>query len=165
MLETVARARRAQMRLRTELGRQPTLDELAEQLDLDRPHAHLVRRLLASKTGSLDATAGSGEEADSSLAGLISDEASPQPDEVVFDQMELQALGRVLKTVSQREARILALRFGLNNAPPMTLREVGSRMDLSRERVRQIEKKAMRKIEEQLRAAGYDGVTNHTDYR
>jgi RNA polymerase primary sigma factor len=164
MLEIIAHAKRAQTRLRGELGRKPTIDEVAERLDLDHAHVRLVNRLIASETASLDANPTGHDIADATLGGLLSDENSPTPDEVVFDRLELKRLDQLLETVNEREAEILSLRFGLAERPPMTLREVGREVDLSRERVRQIEKRAIKKLKAQLKAAGYDDAPNGTTH-
>ena len=91
-----------------------------------------------------------------SLAAVLAAPDSEQPERVVFDKMEMQALRDLLDAIDQREARILSLRFGLAEDGPRTLREVGRRMGLSRERVRQIEKRALEKLKEALGSAGYE---------
>ena len=165
MLETIAHAKRAQTLLRDELGRRPTMDEVAEKIELDHNHVRLVSRLISSETASLEANPTGSDVEGATLEGLLSDESSPQPDDVVFDQLELQTLEQLLETITDREAEILALRFGLQDEPPMTLREVGREVGLSRERVRQIEKRVIKKLKAEMQAAGYDEAPNGTHLR
>jgi len=156
MVETVARAKQTQVALRDRLGREPTMAEVAEQLKLSGAGARFLQRALAAETTSLYEDLTDAAQSGMSLAAVLAAPDSEQPERVVFDKMEMQALRDLLDAIDQREARILSLRFGLAEDGPRTLREVGRRMGLSRERVRQIEKRALEKLKEALGSAGYE---------
>ena len=156
MVELVAHAKQAQASLRARLDREPTMDEVAEQLTLDGPHARLVERVLSSETTSIFDDPTGREQSEVTLAAVLRDRSTEPPDEAVFDQIQLQGLEEMLSAIGEREARILSLRFGLNNDTPLTLREIGSKIGISRERVRQIEKRALQKLKEAMGNAGLD---------
>jgi RNA polymerase primary sigma factor len=156
MVEVVAKAKQVQADLRTELGRPPTMEEVADRLDLSDARARLLRRALSSETVSIDAAGSAEGHEDRSFAALLTARDDSEPDAIVFDRMELQALGDLLATIDERDARILSLRFGLEGEGPRTLRAVGEQVGLSREGVRQIERKALEKLKGVLEAAGFD---------
>jgi alternative sigma factor RpoH len=156
MVEMIARAKQAQSALRGDLGREPNIDEVAEQLDFDESRKRLLQHGLGAETTSIDADLSSPDQSEVSLAAVLHSPKDEPPSEAVFEQMELDALGELLGTIDEREAQILALRFGLDQDGPKTLREVGRAVGLSRERVRQIEKRALQKLKEALSNAGYD---------
>ena len=156
MVETVAHAKQTQVALRGRLGREPTMAEVAEQLKLSGTSALFLQRALAAETTSLYENLTDAAQPGMSLAAVLAAPDSEQPERVVFDKMEMQALRDLLDAIDQREARILSLRFGLAEDGPRTLREVGRRVGLSRERVRQIEKRALEKLKEALGSAGYE---------
>lgn len=158
MVEIIAHAKRAQTILRTELDREPTMDEVAERMDMDSSHARLVERLLASETNSLYENPTGGSTPGVTLAGVLQDVNVAAPDELVFDQMQLETLSGLMGTITDREAEILSLRFGLHHERAMTLREVGKKVKLSRERVRQLEKRALEKLKTAMEKAGFDGT-------
>jgi RNA polymerase primary sigma factor len=150
MIETIARAKKAQGRLHEELGRTPTMQEVASELDLEGNRVRLLRRALSANTTSIDRDLGRDEDAEVSLSAILPDEAAPPPDQAVFGRMELETLEHMLQHISEREAEILSLRFGLAGEGPQTLRDVGKHMGLSRERVRQIEKRALARLKEAM---------------
>jgi len=154
MVELLARAKQAQSRLREELGRAPTAQELARALSLSGAQARLLPRLLASDTTSLHEDL-AGAHGEFTLASLLQNRRADRPEQVVFQRMQLEILQKLLDTIDDREARILALRFGLEPPGPQSLREVGREVGLSRERVRQIEKKALKKLKDAMARAGY----------
>ncbi|MCK4374491.1 MAG: sigma-70 family RNA polymerase sigma factor, partial [Candidatus Brocadiae bacterium] len=156
MIEIVARAKQAQGALRSELDREPTMDEIAEAVDLSGTRARLLQRVLSAETTSIFEALPVGGRSELSLAAILRSPDADRPDQVVFDRMELQALADLLETIDEREARILSLRFGLERDGPKTLREVGRLVGLSRERVRQIERKALQKLKEALTRAGFE---------
>lgn len=156
MVETIARAKRTQSALRTELGREPTAEDLADRLDLGSVRARFLQKALAAETRSLYDDLSRGGRSGSSLAQVLASPDSQQPDRIVFDQMEMRALQDLLETIDEREAHILSLRFGLEADGPKTLREVGRRVGLSRERVRQIERGALQKLKDALTSQGFE---------
>lgn len=156
MIELIANAKRTQAELRTELDRDPTTDELARRLPLDEPHARLVERLLSSRTTSIYDNPTGDPASDVSLAAVLRDTGSRSPEEIVFGKIEIEALEQLLKTIDEREALVLSLRYGLDKEAPKSLREAGREIGLSRERVRQIEKHALHKLKEALEHAGFD---------
>jgi len=155
MVELVARAKRAQSGLRQEMDREPTMSEVAERLALTGTRAHLLRRALAAETTSIYEGVPGSAGSDVSLAAILSARDADRPERAVFDRMALETLSSLLKAIDDREGRILALRFGLERGGPKTLREAGRRVGLSRERVRQIEKKALQKLKEAMSRAGF----------
>ncbi len=155
MIETVAKAKRAQASLRAELGRPPTMGEVADRLDLSQTRARLVQRVLNTDTTSIDRARLTQDAGEVTLSAILRNPEAEQPDESVFEELELETLSDLLERIDEREGRILALRFGLEQDGPKTLREIGEAVGLSRERVRQIEKEALQKLKQALSEAGY----------
>lgn len=155
MVEVVAGAKRAQAALRDELRREPTMREVANRLGLKGTRAQLLRRAMSAETLSIYEGAPGAGAPEVSLAAVLRSRDTARPDQATFDKMELQTLAHLLETIDEREARILALRFGLGKGTPKTLRETGRRVGLSRERVRQIEKSALRRLKEAMTRAGF----------
>lgn len=124
-----------------ELGRPPEIDELANALEMDPTR---VRQLLqsAAQPMSLDKRVGD----DSDLSDFIADEYAEKPSEIVAEHMLTAEMETLLEKLSPREARILRLRYGLNDQKPSTLKEVGRLSGLSRERIRQLERSALHKL-------------------
>ncbi|MBW3553114.1 MAG: sigma-70 family RNA polymerase sigma factor [Gemmatimonadetes bacterium] len=132
-----------------ELGREPTVEELADELDLSEDE---VRRTLSlSQTHlSLDAPLTPGE--DNRLLDYLPDQFSPGPDDETYDRALLDTVEEALGTLKEREAKILRLYFGLDSQEPMTLEEIGSLLGITRERVRQIKEKALLRLRHASRA-------------
>ncbi len=150
MIEIVAKAKQAQARLRSELGREPTIEETTAALELSGTRAMLLQRVLTAETTSIYDGPTAPGQSDLTLAAILRDRDEEPPDEEVFDEIALEALAELLGTIDEREAHVLELRFGLDHDGPKTLREVGKLIGLSRERVRQIEKRAIQKLKEAL---------------
>ncbi len=150
MIEIVAKAKQAQARLRSELGREPTIEETTAALELSGTRAMLLQRVLSAETTSIYDGPTTTGQSDLTLAAILRDRDKEPPDEEVFDEIALEALEELLGTIDEREAHVLELRFGLDHDGPKTLREVGKLIGLSRERVRQIEKRAIQKLKEAL---------------
>lgn len=135
--------------LRQDLGREPTLDELADGLDLSQ--SVLDATLAVSQSHlSLDAPAGPGEE--HSLMDYMPDQLSPRPDEHVFENALAEMLNSALSTLDERQARVLRLYYGLDDEEPRTLEEIGALLGVTRERVRQIKEKALARLRHPTRA-------------
>jgi RNA polymerase primary sigma factor len=148
MVETINRFNRAQRRLMQELGREPTPEEVAEVLGMDAAKAREIVKVNQEPT-SLAAPIG--DEEDSHLGDFIAD-TGLTPDEQATRELLKDHLDEVLDTLSPREKRVLQLRFGLEDGKQRTLEEVGKEFGVTRERIRQIEAKAVRKLKHPTRA-------------
>ncbi|MCB0212630.1 MAG: RNA polymerase sigma factor RpoD, partial [Anaerolineae bacterium] len=124
-------------------GRKPTPEELAEHMDLEPAK---VRWMLRVSRHPVSLERPVGEEEDSELGNFIEDEDAPTPPDAAYHRLLQEKLEDVLSTLTPREARILRLRFGLQNGRSYTLEEVGKKFGLTRERIRQIEGQALRKL-------------------
>lgn len=143
MVETINKLYRVSRRLMQELGREPSAEEIAEEVDLDPDRVREIFKI-AQETTSLEAPVGEDEE--SFLGDFIPDESQLSPVDAASKQLLKGHLDEVLATLSDREARVLKLRFGLEGSKQMTLEEVGKVFGVTRERIRQIEAKALRKL-------------------
>jgi RNA polymerase primary sigma factor len=135
--------------LEQRLGRAPNQKELAAELNLDPRKVDLI---IKSSRIPLSLDAPVGEEEDSDLGSFIEDESTPTPMQSVYETMLREKVDEVLESLSPREARILRLRFGLDDGNMYTLEQVGEKFGLTRERIRQIEGKALRRLRHPLRA-------------
>ena len=132
-----------------ELGREPTAEEIAEELDLS--HEEVERTLALSQSHlSLDAPLTPGE--DSRLLDYLPDQYSPAPDDETYERALSVTINAALSTLKEREAKILRLYFGLDGQEPMTLEEIGSLLGITRERVRQIKERALARLRHASRA-------------
>ncbi len=129
--------------LEQELGRQPSAEEIAENMDLP---ADRVRWMLRTSRQPVHLERPVGDESDAELGDFIEDIELPQPAETVASNMLTEEIGEILDQLTPREARILRLRYGLQDGESRTLKEVGEMFGLSRERIRQLEKEALRKL-------------------
>jgi len=143
MVETINKVYRASRRLMQEMGREPTPEEIGEVLDLDPDKVRGVFKI-AQDTTSLETPVG--EDGESQLGDFIPDEMTISPVDAASKKLLKDHLEEVLKTLSDREAKVLRLRFGLEGDKQMTLEEVGKVFGVTRERIRQIEAKALRKL-------------------
>ena len=143
MVETINKLYRTSRRLMQELGREPTPEEIGEELDLEPDRVREIFKIAQDVT-SLETPVGEDEE--SQLGDFIPDENTLSPVEAASKQLLKDHLDEVLQTLSDREARVLKLRFGLEGNKQMTLEEVGKVFGVTRERIRQIEAKALRKL-------------------
>ena len=143
MVETINKLTRVQRVLLQELGREPTAEEMAENLGVSVDRVHEILRI-AQDPVSLETPIG--EEEDSHLGDFIEDEKTITPsDSVAFTMLKEQLLN-VLDTLTPREEKVLRLRYGIDDGKPRTLEEVGKEFNVTRERIRQIEAKALRKL-------------------
>ena len=143
MVETINKQIRVSRRLLQELGREPTQEEIAKEMGTTEERVREIQKI-AQDPVSLETPIG--EEEDSHLGDFIEDEGSAAPsDMVAFTMLKEQLLG-VLDTLTPREEKVLRLRYGLDDGRPRTLEEVGKEFNVTRERIRQIEAKALRKL-------------------
>ncbi len=143
MTERINKVMRAQRKLVQELGREPTPEEIAADLDTTPDQ---IERIMKISERPLSLEMPVGEEQDSALGDFIEDELSLMPNEVASNELLRRQVEEVLATLNAREARVLQMRFGLKDGHTHTLEEVGRRFGVTRERVRQIEAKALRKL-------------------
>lgn len=143
MVETINKLVRISRQLVQELGREPTTEELAKELNMSVEKVREISKI-SQEPVSLETPIG--EEEDSHLGDFIPDDDAHAPSEVASFVMLKEQLEDVLKTLTAREAKVLRLRFGLEDGRPRTLEEVGKEFDVTRERIRQIEAKALRKL-------------------
>ncbi|HET6746631.1 MAG TPA: RNA polymerase sigma factor RpoD [Candidatus Saccharimonadales bacterium] len=146
MVETINKLLRTQRRMTQELNREPSIEELARELEMEPEKVEYVMKIKQDIT-SLDAGVGrDGEEEDSVLADFIEDEDSASPEDSAASQLLKEQVQSILSTLSEREQKIIKMRFGLENGKSHTLEEVGQEFAVTRERIRQIEAKALAKL-------------------
>ena len=143
MVETINKLIRVSRQLLQELGREPTPEEIAEELDMP---VERVREILKISQEPVSLETPIGEEEDSHLGDFIQDENAPVPAEAAAATLLREQLDDELATLTEREQKVLRLRFGMNDGRARTLEEVGKEFDVTRERIRQIEAKALRKL-------------------
>lgn len=143
MVETIHKVSRASRQLLQELGREPTTDEIAAVVKLT-PEKVLEIKKIAQDPVSLETPIG--EEEDSHLGDFVEDNESPAPSDSASYSLLKEQLANILHTLTTREEQVIRLRFGLDDGRPRTLEEVGKKFDITRERIRQIEAKALRKL-------------------
>ena len=143
MVETINKLIRVSRQLLQELGREPLPEEIAEELDMP---VERVREILKIYQEPVSLETPIGEEEDSHLGDFIQDDNVPVPAEAAAATLLKEQLGEVLDTLTDREQKVLRLRFGMNDGRARTLEEVGKEFDVTRERIRQIEAKALRKL-------------------
>jgi RNA polymerase primary sigma factor len=146
MVETINKLLRTQRRMTQELNREPTIEELAKELEMEPEKVEYVIKI-KQDISSLDAGVGrDGEDEDSVLGDFIEDEDGATPEESAANQLLKEQVQSVLSTLSEREQKIIKMRFGLENGKSHTLEEVGQEFAVTRERIRQIEAKALAKL-------------------
>ncbi len=143
MVETINKLMRIQRQLIQELGREPQLEELSKEMNMPIDKVKEIMKI-AQEPVSLETPIG--EEEDSHLGDFIPDDDSPAPADAAFYTLLREQLNEVLNTLTPREAQVLRLRFGLEDGRTRTLEEVGKVFNITRERIRQIEAKALRKL-------------------
>ena len=149
MVETIHRVSRAARQLLQEYGREPSIDEIAKKLDVPPERVREIMKI-AQDPVSLETPIG--EEEDSHLGDFVEDTETLSPVEAANSAFVREQLCAVLHTLTPREEQVLKLRFGLEDGRPHTLEEVGKQFDITRERIRQIEAKALRKLRHPTRA-------------
>jgi RNA polymerase primary sigma factor len=149
MVELLTKWRRATAKLQEELGRAPTEEEVAHDLGLPKKKLNIIKKALRIHNGGPQGTR---EEEGGTLDEMLPDLRCKAPDTAMADNDELRQVLGLLETMDAREATVLRLRFGLDGEDPMTLKEIGDRLGLTRERVRQIEREALAALGEGLQA-------------
>ena len=143
MVETITKVKKVSSQLLHQNGRDPTPDEIAAALDMPVDRVREIMRI-AQDPVSLETPIG--EEEDSHLGDFIPDENAPEPTEAASQVLLKEQINQVLSTLTEREEKVLRLRFGLEDGRSRTLEEVGQMFNVTRERIRQIEAKALRKL-------------------
>ena len=146
MVETINKVLRASRKLTQELNREPTVEEVAKEMDMDPEKVDYVMKI-KQDIASLDASVGrDGDDEDSVLGDFVEDEERVSPEDAAANQILKEQLASILTTLSEREQKIMKLRFGIGGGRPHTLEEVGTEFSVTRERIRQIEAKALSKL-------------------
>jgi len=149
MVETINRFYKTVRKLMQDLGREPTIEEISEKMELETAKIREIIKISQEPT-SLEAPVGDDDE--SRLGDFIQDLTSPSPYDSASQELLKEHLEEVLSTLSDREKRVLIMRFGLDGSRPKTLEEVGREFKVTRERIRQIEAKALRKLKHPSRS-------------
>ena len=149
MVEVINKATRCNRKLVQELGREPTVEEIAAELNLPVEKIIEANRT-AADTLSLDTPVG--DEEDTSIGSFVEDERTPGPADATSNALLAEALQEILGTLTERESEVLRMRFGMTDGRTHTLEEVGQIFGVTRERIRQIENKAIRKLRHPSRA-------------
>jgi RNA polymerase primary sigma factor len=147
LVDKISKMRRTSMRLQEELGREPTDEELGEELGITSARVAQMR-MAAIRPASLDAPIG--DEDSNNFAEVVEDEAADTPYEKLEEKTVTRMLQEMVKTLDHREATILRARFGLDGGPQKTLEEVGVKFGVTRERVRQIQNIALKKLRKMI---------------
>ncbi|MBQ8603527.1 MAG: RNA polymerase sigma factor RpoD [Oscillospiraceae bacterium] len=143
MVETINKVKKVQSQLLHKNGQEPSVEDLAAELDMPQDK---VREILKVAQEPISLESPIGEEEDSHLGDFIPDYDAPVPEEAATHTLLKEQLSEVLATLTPREAKVLSLRFGIEDGRPRTLEEVGKEFNVTRERIRQIEAKALRKL-------------------
>ena len=147
MVEMIARWKHATIEFEEQFGHSPTLEEMSQALQIPPRKLKIIRRAVKAFTAPRQMT--TADEAPG-LQEMLEDEKTPRPEEAVFNADELQTIKKLLDEIDEREAEVLRLRFGLDHEEPLTLIEIGKQVGLTLERVRQIEKEALAKLNQIL---------------
>jgi RNA polymerase primary sigma factor len=147
MVAMIGDWKRAAHELEAKLNRQPSLQEMAEHMKLSERKVRIIRR--AVKAFSAPTQSG-GTDGGFPLSEILADHRTPPPEDALFTNADNEVIRRLLDKIDEREATILRLRFGLDDQQPMTLKDIGAKIGLTRERVRQLEREALKKLREEL---------------
>ena len=156
MIETMSKLRRITKQLVQEIGREPTVEEIATEADIPVAEARRVLRI-SKHPISLDRPIGAGDSDDSHFGDFIEDKSAESPVNMASYEMLKDKIGTVLQSLTYREREIIKLRYGIGDDYTYTLEEVGRKFNVTRERVRQIEAKALRKLQHPVRARRLEG--------
>lgn len=151
MVEMMGKLRTANRELEDQLRRMPSVDELALHMKITPKKLRIIKKAVKAYGAPTQSGGGDGDN-DLTIEEMVSDDNTPTPDRQVLATDELRHLASLLGTIDEREAKILKLRYGLDGEEPMTLKEIGARIGLTRERVRQIEHETLRKLRDAMMA-------------
>ena len=154
MVETINKLAQIQRTLLQELGREPTIEEIASELEVD-PNRVTELRQIAQDPVSLETPLG--EEEDSTLGDFVEDTEAVVPVEAAAFKLLQEYMGRALEDLNERERTVLVMRYGLDEGSPRTLEEVGGHFEVTRERIRQLETKALAKLRHPARSKRLEG--------
>ena len=157
MIETINKLIRVSRSLVQEIGREPTCEEIAKKMDLP---IHKVRKIIKIAQEPISLETPIGEEEDSHLGDFIEDKLIPSPPDTVIHINLKEQIEQALKSLTEREAKVLKMRFGLGGGNEHTLEEVGQQFKVTRERIRQIEAKALRKLKHPSRSRKLKSFTD-----
>ena len=149
MVELIARWKKASRDLEEKLGRQPNVQELADEMELPPKKVRIIKKAVRATQRPAQNGLGGDDDAPS-LSEMLEDPRTAPPEMEVLKNDDLETIGVLLAAIDDREATILRLRFGLDGEEPLTLKQIGERIGLTRERVRQIEIEALRKLNQKL---------------
>ncbi len=147
MVETIAHWKQAASNLTAQLGHAPSIEEIAEEIDLSPENMTVIKRIISASVTAIQPVR---LDLLCSLNEIIEDRKTPRPDEQFFDEVEKQRIHELLDAITPREAAVLRLRYGLDDDTPLTLEQIGERLGLTRERIRQIENEALNKLHDYL---------------
>ncbi len=143
MVEMIAKWKEANAVFQDREGRQPTIRELAEHMSVPERKVHMIRRAVKAFNSSKQTTL---DDSEQGLLDMLTDNRTPRPEDALFSESETATLQALLSQIDEREAKVLRMRFGLDDGEGMTLKEIGAKIGLTRERVRQIQDGALRKL-------------------
>jgi RNA polymerase primary sigma factor len=149
MLEMIAKVKNTATRLSSVLGRPPTVQEIAREMSIPASSLTPIHQAMQATVSANQPLL---TDIDQSLADGIKDYRFPGPEEQFFQRVDASVIHDLLRGIGERDADVLRMRFGLNDGEPMTLKEIGERMNLTKERVRQIESNAIRRLKRVLRS-------------
>ncbi len=143
MVEIISKWKNTASNLSIKLGRQPTFDEIAEAMSIPQENLGIIRTAIRASNSSSQTIS---LENMWTLSEILEDKNVKQPHQILVDDAEAELIEKLLAAIDERDATIIRMRYGLENGDPMTLKEIGERVNLSRERVRQIENEALKKL-------------------
>ncbi len=146
MIEKISKLKITSTGLLEKLERPPSRDEIAEEMDITAKKVESIEHAIRSSTGSLGTTDVTGSDLIWALDSIIPDRRTPPPEDEVEETYERESVERLLDVIDKREAEIIKMRYGLIDGEQKTLEEIGEKLHISRERVRQIEKETIRKL-------------------